>query len=117
MWNSLILGGHFGYFLIFLLGEWEFEAAWEGGGRILIENHRGGGLHEGERAEGPGGCLRRIGDFGGGGGSKYFFSGAEMSSKHSRRNYYSQLSYFSELISITVTVIIFPGINYKTVMW
>ena len=38
---------------------------------------------------------------------------------HSRHNYYSQLSYFSELISITVTVtvIIFPGINYKTVMW
>ena len=39
---------------------------------------------------------------------------------HSRHNDYSQLSYFSEFISITVTVtatvIIFPGINYKTVM-
>ena len=38
---------------------------------------------------------------------------------HCGQNHYSQLSYFSELISITVTVtvIIFPGINYKTVMW
>ena len=39
---------------------------------------------------------------------------------HWRHNHYSQLSYFSELISITVsvtvTVIIFPGINYITVM-
>ena len=39
---------------------------------------------------------------------------------HENHNYYSQLSYSRELISITVTVtvtvIIFPGINYKTVI-
>ena len=42
-----------------------------------------------------------------------------VSQYHSRQNHYSQFSDFSELISITVTVtvIIFSGINYKTVMW
>ena len=46
------------------------EAAGRGGvGRFFIEcPTRGGG------GEGPGGCLRRIGDFFGG-GAKYFFSG------------------------------------------
>ena len=38
-----------------------------GGGRFFIENPRGGGCPGGEGAEGPGGCLRRIGDFSGGG--------------------------------------------------
>ena len=47
----------------------------EGGGvSIFIENPRRGGSPEGGGAEGPGGCLRRIGDLGGG-GAKYFFSG------------------------------------------
>ena len=49
-----------------------------GGGLVFVENpikglwapSPGGG-----GAEGPGGCLRRIGDFLGGGGGKYFFSG------------------------------------------
>ena len=48
-----------------------------GRGVFFIENPRRGGEEEGG-AEGPGGCLRRIGEFGGG-GAKYFFS--ETSSK------------------------------------
>ena len=43
------------------------------------------------------------------------------SNYHCGQNHYSQLSYCPELISITVTVtvtaLIFPGINHKTVMW
>ena len=40
------------------------------GGSNFIENPRkgGGGSPGGGGAEGPGGCLRRIGEFGGGGG-------------------------------------------------
>ena len=34
----------------------------------------GGGSPGGRGAEGPGGCLRRIGDFLGGGAAKYFLS-------------------------------------------
>ena len=38
---------------------------------------------------------------------------------HCGQNHYSQLSYLSEFIGITVavTVILFPGMNNKTVMW
>ena len=50
-----------------------------GGGRFFIENPRGRGgvLQEGKGAEGPGGCLRRIGDFGGVGGN-FFFQGRNV---------------------------------------
>ena len=75
-----ILGGRFGYFLFFLLGrgKGEFEAPGGGGGGVRfllkIPGGGGGGVQEGE---GPGGCLRRIGDifWGGGRGAKYFFVG------------------------------------------
>ena len=44
----------------------------EGGGFDFYGKSQEGGLQEGE---GPGGCLRRIGDFGAGGGLNIFFSG------------------------------------------
>ena len=60
-------------FYFFLLGEGEggIRGIGEGGGSIFIENpRRGEGVSSGgEGAEGPGGCLRRIGEFGGGWGS------------------------------------------------
>ena len=49
------------------------EAAGRGGGDFFIENPReGGGLQERDGAEGPKGCLRRIGDWGGGGLNIFF---------------------------------------------
>ena len=61
-------------------GKGESEAPGRGGGRFFfffIENPR-----RTVGAEGPGGCLRRIGEFGGG-GAKYLniFLGAETSTK------------------------------------
>ena len=38
----------------------------------------GGGSPGGGGAEGPGGCLRRIGEFGGGGGLNIFFMGPNV---------------------------------------
>ena len=52
----------------------------EGGGRFLLLRIPGGGAFQGGGAKGPGVCLRRIGEFGGG-GAKYIFCGAEMSTK------------------------------------
>ena len=49
-----------------------------GGGPFFIENPRRGGCFPGG-AKWPGLCLRRIGEFGG--GAKYFFFGAETSTK------------------------------------
>ena len=51
----------------------------EKGSVFFIENPQegGGGFREGEGAEGPGGCLRRIGDLGGG-GLKNFFRGRNV---------------------------------------
>ena len=48
-----------------------------GGVDFLLKIPEGGGSPGGEGAEGPGGCLRRIGDFGGG-GAKYFFRGRNV---------------------------------------
>ena len=59
-------------------GKEQFEAPGKGGFRFLIENPRRG-VSRGRGSEGPGGCLRRIWDLGG--GAKYFFLGAEMSTK------------------------------------
>ena len=42
--------------------------------------------------------------------------GLETTVYHGVHNDYSQLSYFWELIRVTVTVVIFPVINYITVM-
>ena len=55
-------------FYFFLLGEGkgESEAAGRGAVRYFIDNPRRGGGSPGG-AKGPGGCLRRIGDLGGGG--------------------------------------------------
>ena len=72
------LGGRFGYFLFFLLGEGEggVRGARRGVGGIgsLLKIPGGGGVFQ--EQEGPGGCLRRIGDFWGGGANIFFF-GAE----------------------------------------
>ena len=64
------LAGRFGYFLVFSArgGGRESPRRWEGrGGRFLIEIPGGGGGSQGGGgAEGQGGCLRRIGELGGG---------------------------------------------------
>ena len=54
----------------------------KGASVFFIENSRGGGggSARGRGPEGPGGCLRRIGEFGGGGG-QIFFLGVETSTK------------------------------------
>ena len=52
-------------------GKGESEASGQGGGSIFIENPRAGVLQA--EGLGPGGSLRRIGEFGGG-GYRYFFS-------------------------------------------
>ena len=68
----LVLGGRFGYFLFFLLGEGEggAQAPGGGGGSVFIENptREGGGFSRTGGAEGLGGCLRRIRGFLRGGG-------------------------------------------------
>ena len=61
------LGGHFGYFLFFLLGEGGrggVRGRREGGGLDFLLKIPEGGSPGG--AEGSGGCLRRIGDLRGG---------------------------------------------------
>ena len=75
----LKLGGRFGYFLFFLLGEGGggVRGSGRGGGRFFWRG-RGSQGREGPR---PGGCLQRIGEFFFGGGAKYFFFGPEMSTK------------------------------------
>ena len=86
MENKLLLGGRFGYFLFFLLGEGEGGVSsrrQEGGGSIFIGNPRkgGGGFleeEEEEEEEGPRGreaVCGELGSLGGGGGAKDFFSG------------------------------------------
>ena len=77
-----LLGGRFGYFL-FLLGEGEGGVRGAGRGadgdhRFLIENPRRGGSPAQEGAEGPGGCLRRIGELGWGGAKYFFFRGRNV---------------------------------------
>ena len=62
---KVILGGRFGFFVFQLgnfKGEWGVRGAGEGGS-VFIENPRRGGFPGGGWAEGPGGCLRRIGEF------------------------------------------------------
>ena len=56
------------YFLCSGRGKGEFEALGGEGGRFLLKIAGGGGSRGGRWAEGAGGCLRRIGEFGGGGG-------------------------------------------------
>ena len=69
----------FRIFLIFCCsgtGKGESEAA---AGEGFIENPRKGGVSRTGGVEGPGGCLRRIGEFGGGGVN--IFLGPEKSTK------------------------------------
>ena len=49
-------------------GKGESEALGGGGVGFFIENPKGGGGVSRRGAEGPGGCVRRIGDFFWGGG-------------------------------------------------
>ena len=59
-------------------GKGESEAPGGGwGGSLFIENTRRGVSRTGG-AEGPGGCLRRIGEFWGGGGEIFFFRGRNV---------------------------------------
>ena len=72
--------GTFQIFLFFFCsgrGRGESEAP-GGGGVDFSLKIPGGGSPGGRGAEGPGGCLRRIGDFGEG-GATYFFFGVEVS--------------------------------------
>ena len=76
------LGGRFGFFLFFSrLGEGEggVRGRREGGWLIFYWKSQKGGGSRGGGAEGPGGCLRRIGESGRGGPN--FFFRAEMSTK------------------------------------
>ena len=74
-------------FNFFLLreGEGGVRGVRKGGGRFLLKiPGGGGGVFRRGGAEGPGGCLRRIGIFLGG-GPKYFFFGPETSTKFQGR--------------------------------
>ena len=74
------LGGRFDIFYFFSArgGGGGSPRRQEGGGvHFLLKMPGGGGFPGG--AEGPGGCLRRIGEFGRGGQNIFF--GAEMSTK------------------------------------
>ena len=74
------LGGRFDIFFFSRSGRGKGESEARGGGVgdwFFIESPRGGGFEEGE---GPGACLRRIGDFQGwgGGGLNIFFRGRNV---------------------------------------
>ena len=59
------------FFIFFCLGRRKGESEAPGvggGGRFLFKIPGGGVLQEGEGPRGPGQCLQRIGDLGGGGG-------------------------------------------------
>ena len=61
------------FFIFFCSGRGKGESeAPGGGGSVSLENPRRGGSPGGGGAEGPGGCLQRIGEWGGG---EFFFSG------------------------------------------
>ena len=82
VWHHyLFLGGRFGYFLFFSArgGGRGSPRRREGvGGRFLLKIPGAGGVSGGGGPEGPGGCLRRIGDFGGGGDLNIFFRGRNV---------------------------------------
>ena len=63
-----------------------------GGFGFLIESPKGGVSRTGG-AEGPGGCLQHIGEFGG--GAKYFFSGPKCPPSEKPRKECGKLSEFS----------------------
>ena len=73
------LGGRFGYFLFFSArGGGRGSPRPPGGGVVdFFLKIPGGGGSRGGGAEGPGGCLRRIGDLGGG-GLNIFFRGRNV---------------------------------------
>ena len=84
--GTKLLGGRFGdIFYFFLLGGGGrgVRGARRGGGIGFLLNipPRGGGGCFPGGAEGPGGCLRRIGEFWGGGGLSFFFFVPKTSSK------------------------------------
>ena len=88
------LGGRFGYFLFFSArggGKGNPRRREGGGVRFLLKiPGGGGGLEEGEGPRGREGVCGELGNLGGG-GAKYFFFGAEMSTKFS--NYETFTSY------------------------
>ena len=79
--NYLVDVSEFLYFFLLREGEGGVRGAGRGFGFLLTIPGGGGVLQEGEGPRGrEGGCLRRIGDFGGR-ARQFFFSGAEMSTK------------------------------------
>ena len=102
----------------------DFFSSARGGGRGSPSRQEGGGFDfllkiPGERgAEGPGGCLRRIGDFG---GAKYFFSEPKKNQAyHWGQNYYIPLlnvlgNYFRLLLQETLQHNIPGGLKYCNV--
>ena len=104
-WHKPELGGHFGYFLFFSgrgRGKGESEAPGGGRGSIFkLKFPEGGGVSRTGGAEGPGGCLWRIGEFGEGGGLNIFFRG---------RNVHQEklLAVFDWLLLIFVCCRVFP---------
>ena len=69
-----------------------------GAGRrgALLKIPGGGGVSR-RRAEGPGGSLRQIGEFGEGGGAKYFFSGPKCPPRDFKRDwkFQARLNFFN----------------------
>ena len=78
----LLLGGRFGYFLFFFCsreGKGSPRRRKGAGVRFLMKISGGGGGSPGGRGvEGPGGCLRRMGNLGGGGGLNIFLGGRNV---------------------------------------
>ena len=67
------------YFFLFGEGEGGSEAPSGGGSVFYFKSQEGGGFPGRGGAEGPGGCLRQIGAFfGGGGGLNIFFRGRNV---------------------------------------
>ena len=97
--ETQLLGGRFGYFLVFLLGEGEgeSEAPGRGGFHFLLKiPGRGGGFQEGPR--GREGVCGELGNLGGGGGRLNIVFGAETSTK-----IITSCFCFGELFSVIIT--------------
>ena len=104
---TIILGGRFGYFIFFSArggGRGSLRRLEGRGDRFVIENpSRGGG------AEGPGGCLRQIGEFWGVnvGGAKYFFRGRNIPKGPNLEKFQDRLKIFQSRLKISISLEIF----------
>ena len=78
------------YFFRSARGKGEFEAPGRGVGSVFFENPRRGGFCEGKGPRGWEGVCGELGNFGVGGGAKYFFSGSKRPPRKSKRVFVSQ---------------------------